>query len=125
MNEKVVGYLLMAFGVGIILFSAFSAYRVFSGADKPIALFAADSISFDVSTLMGEGPQLDSAGQAPQIEILNQKVINTALNSIFHLILMFFMVTVGAKLATLGTLLVRTINVDLKSSNKLNAKTNV
>ncbi|MDO8488254.1 MAG: hypothetical protein Q7S31_02975 [bacterium] len=112
MSEKVLGYSLITIGVGMILLAILLVWSVFSGKQAPPQLFNLSGVGFDMSQLLGAG--LPSQGQAKS-ELISPQLINDPLNLTFYLLFMGFVVTAGAKIATIGTQLVRSIKVDLKT----------
>ena len=110
MSEKVTGYALIIAGLVITLLAAFSVYSVFAGTVKPFALFNFDGVSIPISTLLG--PEF-AAVNAPDVEIFPAEVLNSTSNTLAHLFLMGFIVSVGARIANIGTNLVRPIIVKM------------
>jgi hypothetical protein len=128
MSEKVTGYILLASGIAIILFSMFSLIFVFTKRAEPIQLFNLKGISLDASSLT---PQMDLSNvpgvkipqktqKPPPIEIMPAESINFSANIFAHLMFMGFLISVGSKIATLGTNLLRPIIV--KSSKKIDSE---
>lgn len=99
MTEKVTGYLFIAVGVGLIAFAALSVYFVFTGRATPFALFNFDGVSIALD------PKL------PEVEVFPADMLNSTTNTLAHLFLMGFIASVGTKIASLGTNLVRPIIV--------------
>lgn len=114
-SEKIIGYLLLLTGIIIILYAVINIYQVFSGKATPIELFASDGISLDLAAIVGEG-KLPSEGNF-KTEIISPDILNTSLNIFAHIFFMGFIVNVGFKIANLGTLLIRPINVKLKEAS--------
>jgi len=119
MTEKVVGYILICVGVGIILFSGLSVYQVFTKRAEPVLLFSFPALSIDMSKMLsGALPKeiRDTGYTLPpsKQEILSADMVNQPTNLLFHTVLMGFMVTVGFKIASIGTMMVRTIVVKVK-----------
>lgn len=101
MTEKVTGYLLIVVGIALMAIAAFSVYSVFTGSATPFALFNFKGVTITLD------PNL------PEVEVFPAEVINATTNTLAHLFLMGFIVSVGAKIAALGTNLVRPINVKI------------
>ncbi|HLB61043.1 MAG TPA: hypothetical protein VJL83_05565 [Patescibacteria group bacterium] len=126
-NERVLGYLLMGFGVGIMLFTAVSMYRVFTGKTPPVQLFNLPAITLDLSAAT---PQVDTSTLPPELqeffpqppkettnkpaEILSADIINFSSNIFAHIMLMGFIASIGFRLASLGAMLVRPVVVKLR-----------
>ncbi|KKS77677.1 MAG: hypothetical protein UV74_C0013G0136 [Candidatus Woesebacteria bacterium GW2011_GWB1_43_14] len=110
MSEKILGYILIFVGIGVIVFSALSAYRIFTKKTQPAKLFSFPAISLDAASL-----GLPTAGNA-KAEIIPSYVLNDSLNLFAHLFLMGFVAGIGNKLANIGTNLVRPIIVKTKEA---------
>lgn len=142
MNEKIVGYLLLIVGIGIIIFSGFDVYQVFTKQKQPVKLFNFSGISIDLSKLTPQASSIDLSsllpeGVSPDIinelqqsqkpqtgssvmqEIVSRDMVNQPMNLFGHLMLMGFISTAGLKLATIGTYLLRPVNVHLKEEKKI------
>ncbi len=126
MSEKIIGYALLCIGIIIIGFAAFSAYEVFTKKAEPVQLFTMQGISIDASKLMPvpanlppEAQQLLKQQPSQKIEIASADLINQPLNLYAHLFLMGFIATIGFKIASLGTMLVRPIVVKLKAKEEI------
>ena len=105
MENKVIGYLLIAVGVLVIFLTAFSVYNVFVNKAAPINIVSQE-------TLFG----LKSEG-ASALDALNITPSSLAYlaNLSFHLLFAGFLINVGFKVASLGTMLARPIVVDLQA----------
>ena len=122
MTEKVFGYLLIALGILIILFSTISVFDVFTRKAKPVQLFNFKGIKFDMSQMLIASLPPETAALLPQnrneakgVEIIPAQLINDTSNVFAHLLLMSFIAGIGSKLANIGVLLVRPIVVKLKT----------
>ncbi len=119
MSEKIIGYILILSGIGIILFSALSAYNVFTGINRPAQLFKFDGISINLSSLVSQNLPEDAKifmEQNPvKQEIMPASILNNTTNVLAHYLLMGFIASIGFKIASLGTLLVRPVVVKLKT----------
>lgn len=124
MTERATGYILLVSGIAIILFSMFSLIFVFTKRAEPIQLFNLKGIAIDASSL---APQMDLSNvpgvkipqqtqKSPPIEIMPAESLNFSANIFAHLMFMGFLISVGSKIATLGTNLLRPIVV--KTSRK-------
>ena len=137
MEEKIVGYILLIIGIGMILISAVSVYMVFTKQSQPVKLFNFPGISMDLQQLAANGiqsqlssfisenqenlpPQLQQQLNKPENhsgqkqEIIPATVLNEPMNYMGHIFMMGFLATVGMKIGQLGTLLIRTIEVNVK-----------
>lgn len=125
MSEKIIGYLLLILGIGIIIYSAISVYRVFTNKAKPVALFNFPPISLDLGSSLTASlpPELKQAlNQQPlpsqKTEIFPAEILNSNMNIFAHLILMGFMASIGFKIASLGVMFLRPIVVKLKAKEE-------
>lgn len=112
MSEKIIGYTLLFFGVGIILYTGFNVYQVFTKQIDPINLFAFKGIGLDLSKAIEGAPPNANLTQ----ELVAPEVLNQPMNYIAHIVLMGFVGSIGYKLASIATMLVRPIHVTLKES---------
>lgn len=122
MTEKILGYALLTIGILIILFSAYSAYRVFTKQQEPIQLFNFNAISLDIGKLIA--PTLTSSPDLSQ-ELVSPEMINGPLNLSAHLLLMGFISSIGFKIASLGVMLIRPIVVKLKEKSESSGNSGV
>ncbi len=122
MAERLVGYLLLILGLLIIGFAALSVYNVFNGTWESVDVFSFTGISINTADLVGQDltasqrAQLNS--QMGSMEVISQDLLNDPLNLAAHLFLMGFVVSVGFRIASLGTQLVRPIKVNLREFNE-------
>jgi len=122
MTEKVLGYLLITFGILIILISTISVFDVFTRKTKPVQLFNFKGIKFDMSQMLIGSLPVETAKLLPQnraqsegVEIIPAQLINDSSNVFAHLLLMSFIAGIGGRLANIGVLLIRPIVVKLKA----------
>lgn len=119
MSEKVHGYVLLYGGIVLMIFSLFSLVFVFTGRAEPIQIFHMKGLSIDSSALT---PQIDTSSLpgfnmptqmkvAKPIEIFPAEDLNRSANIFAHLMFMGFLLSVGSKIATIGTNLLRPIVV--------------
>lgn len=113
MNEKVLGYILLITGIAVIFFAGFNVYMVFTKQMLPIQLFSFPSVGLDAAALL----DAKAPPGGPKVEILPANVLNETSNIFAHMFLMGFMATLGHKIASLGTQLVRPIVVKVASKN--------
>jgi hypothetical protein len=125
MTEKIAGYALVAVGITIMFFSAFSVYQVFTAKERPVNLFHFEGISLNLASLLGSGEGLSSEQKAalerqkaqikPQ-EIVSADLINESSNIAAHMFLMGFIASIGYKIASLGIQFLRPIVVNMRES---------
>ncbi len=96
-REKVIGYALLAVGVGMIFVSVYMVFSVFMGASSPPLLFDFSDIS-----VLGA-------------EIMSGESMNLIVAMAFWYLLMFFVMWSGGKLASLGISLIKEIRVETKA----------
>lgn len=128
MTEKIVGYVLIVFGILVILYSVFDIYSVLTGKKASIDPFKLEGISLDLSSFVGgaeEQQAIKNSGKSLKSEIISPDVLNKPLNYVFHLLLAGFILNVGYKVASLGVLLVRPVKVSLKSQGFLPEKKDI
>lgn len=112
MGEKVTGWAFLTVGVLVIGIAAVSVYMIFTGQAEPFSLFNFKGVSVPLSALMGT--EVPSGIELPEIEIFPGDVLNDTSNTLAHLFLMGFMVSVGYKIASLGINLLRPIIVKME-----------
>ena len=125
MEEKIVGYLLIGSGLIVMVLASLSVYSVFTKKSAPVQLFNFGPISLDASQLIpqdlpegaGEIINKQSSG-LPKAELLPANVLNDSSNVFAHHFLMGFIVSVGYKIASLGAVLVRPVNVKLRAKEE-------
>ncbi len=129
MTEKVVGYLLLVLGLVIMGYSAVSVYNVFTGSWEPVNIFSFSGISINTVDLIGgdlspaQRQELNSQMGNAQMEVISRDLLNDPLNLAAHLFLMGFVVSVGFKIGSLGTQLIRPIKVTVRELNQNGQKT--
>jgi len=101
-DEKIVGYVLLAIGVGMIFFSIYQMVPVFTGASSPPNLFSFSDIYFPAT------------GQAERTLMISGRELNKLAAMAFWYMLMFFIMWSGGKIASLGVNLIREIKVEVK-----------
>ena len=103
MSEKITGYLLLATGLLVMLYSASSIYLVFTKKAPPIQLFSGDGIKVEIP------------GSKTSSELIPADQLNEISNLSAHYLLMSFLLGVGFKVGTLGIQLLRPIEVKLNT----------
>ena len=108
-----------------MILASLSVYSVFTKKSAPVQLFNFGPISLDASQLLpqnlpegaGEIINQQSSG-LPKADLLPANVLNDSSNIFAHLFLMGFIVSLGYKISSLGTMLVRPINVKLRAKEE-------
>lgn len=118
MSEKVIGYILLVFGIITIIFSGYSVYSVFTKRAKPVQLFTFKGIGLDANQLISNSLPPEAATllkPGNKQEIIPADLLNDSSNIFAHLLLMGFIGSVGYKIASLGVQLTRPIVVKLNT----------
>lgn len=125
MTEKVTGYILICAGLIVMIVASLSVYSVFTKKSSPVSLFNFGPIALDASQLIpqdipeGAGEIVNQqSAQLPKAELVPANVLNDSANIFAHLFLMGFIVSVGFKVASLGAMLVRPVNVKLRAKEE-------
>ncbi len=105
------GYILTFSGLLVMVTAAYSTYSVFTGRSTAFNLFSFEGISLPLDAIMG--PEFAAAGQTANVELFPAQILNSTTNTLAHLFLMGFIVTVGGKIAMLGVNLLRPIIVKI------------
>jgi hypothetical protein len=113
-SEKAIGYVLLVIGLIAIFYSAFSVYAVFTGLMHPFNLFKFDAIKLDLGKFIIQAPSEQKLTQ----EIVPADVLNSPMNYFAHLLLMGFLASVGLKIASIGTMLLRPIKIKIREDKK-------
>lgn len=116
MSEKIAGYILLLIGILIMVFAVINVFNVFTKNVQPVQLFSSEGISLDLAKLAGGNSALPKEGL--ETEIISAGILNNSLNLIAHLFFMGFLVNVGFRISSVGTLLIRTIKVNLKQKTE-------
>lgn len=123
MSEKIIGYILLVVGIMIILTSAISTYSVYTKKNEPVKLFSFRSISLNTNEIIAANLPVEMSGllaqqptQVQQTELIPAEMLNETTNVFAHLFLMGFIASVGYKIATLGTQLIRPIVVKMRTN---------
>lgn len=104
--DKTVGYVLLAVGLGLIIFPVCSMFGVFTGSVVPPAIFEMNSITIPLPAGEGMSPT--------EVEVVSGAEISQIVNMVLWLILMVFLITAGGKIGELGVKLIRDIKVEVK-----------
>ena len=121
MSEKIIGYILLTLGIIAIIYPAYNLYGVFAKKTKPVNYFNLSGVSLSLQDFLGEEMAGGSSpGPKKTAEIVKPELINEPFNLFSHIIFMGFIASVGLKLGTLGTQLVRPVKVTLKEEKPEN-----
>lgn len=118
MTEKMLGYVFIAIGVVVIAVCGVNAYDVFTGRMQPLAVYSASKTTPSVAVQPAEGTVNVSALIQPVVEsALSQTMggsMEKPINLTIHLLLLGFIASLGYRIASLGTMLVRPIVVSVR-----------
>lgn len=133
MSEKVVGYLLLFLGLGVILLAGFNVWQIFTKKIKPVQIFNFSGISINSGQTTTMAGGIDTTGLTAEevgllqemikqetaktplkMEVIPGDTLNQTTNLFAHVILMGFVASIGYKIAGLGVLMLRPIVVKLK-----------
>lgn len=118
MSEKNIGYILLVVGILMILGAGLNVYLVFKNQLKPTQLFHTSGLQLNLSQLLGSALPVNVNGPVnanTSSQILSPELINDSSNLLFHFMLMGFIASIGAKIANIGVMLLRPIEVKLKA----------
>ena len=102
MPEKIVGYTLLIVGLTLIIISLFNVYQTFTGQIQPFSLVHSSGLSLNLN-------------QTQSVQVMSAQDIDQVTNLTLSYLLFSFLVTVGFKVSTLGTQLLRPIAVRLQA----------
>jgi hypothetical protein len=108
MPAKTIGYSLLTFGIVVIILSALNAYLVLTRQAKPISYITSSATTLNITG----------------IPAISTKDINEAINLSVHLLLLSIISGAGFRLASLGVMLIRPIEVKLIDKSH-DSKTNI
>jgi len=91
--DKILGYMLLFFGLSIILFSIISAFSTFTGSKKPPELFRLEKSSQTISI---------GGIEIPGMELIPVEYLNLTGNLMFYFLLMWLLISAGGKIASIG-----------------------
>lgn len=132
LTHLIVGYSLIALGILVMFMSCWQVYRIFTKQSEPIQFFSFPGIKIDLSQMapkvdtssldaLKQQLNLGGSGVRPaietpyQTEILPAEVLNGPANLGVSLLFMGFVLNFGARIADIGTKLVRPINYQIKN----------
>lgn len=111
-SEKIIGYCLLIAGMVIILASTFSLYRVFTGQQKPPSVFSFEVPGISLPASPTTQSQLPA--ETAEIKILPDELINSLMNMSVYFLLMMFISSSGAKIASIGVKMIKDVKVIVK-----------
>jgi len=103
-KSKFVGYALLITGLALMFYSLISVFIVFTGGSQPPKVL----IMNDITTSL----PMDGT-----ITIFEGDALTFLINSLLWYTLMFFTLTAGEKIASLGAKIIREIKVEVKSED--------
>jgi hypothetical protein len=112
--ERMIGFVLLVGGVGLICWTAWSVYQVFSGLTTPPAV-----IDIDLKPISLPAGVTAPGAEPVEFDLLPAETVNRTTNMVVHLVLMGFLSAAGAKLANIGANLLRVVRVYLRESQVL------
>jgi hypothetical protein len=113
---KIIGYSLLFIGVAAIVLSTVNMYLVFTHQAQPVQFFDSKNSTIDLNALINSmTPNTGNSAikNLPAANLVNQSAINDGLNLTLHIVLIGIIAGSGSKLASLGVLLLRNIEVKL------------
>jgi hypothetical protein len=105
-DYKAVGYGLLIAGLIMIIYSVFSMYSVYTGATPAPPVITMNSVSISLPT----GPGIPPV----QTELISGSDSSKLVNMGIWYALMFFVVSAGGRIGSLGVQLIREIKVEVK-----------
>jgi len=106
-HEVILGYILLCIGLICMAFALLCAYQVFTNAKSPPEIFQMESAAFSFSPY--------SNAPAVETKFFLDPSIKTVVNMLLYYMLMFFILSAGAKISSLGIQLLRRIKVEVKN----------
>ena len=110
MTEKIVGYILLLSGVLAIVFSGINAFNILTRRADPI-----EFVNKEIVSVITPSSTLKSQVSLNQMLNIDDQTISLVTNIGIHLLILGFFMRAGFHLASLGTMLVRPIVVDLNT----------
>lgn len=110
MTEKIIGYMLIFFGVLTIVFTGLNALNVLTKKSEPI-----NFINNEIITSITPTENVGTPVSLNQMLNIDNDTITLITNMGIHLLVLGFVMKAGFHLASLGTMLVRPIVVDLNT----------
>lgn len=106
MSEKISGYLLLFLGLAVIFWSVFNVSRVFLAAKPAPAVISISSPSFSLP-LSGLGLPASQGSPSLGLKLFSDEDLNEIINLVICLLFSGFLVSAGAKVASLGIQLLK------------------
>ncbi len=114
--NKIIGYLLLFFGILVILLSTINLYQVFTRQQKPVQFFTSQNSTINLNALINSmAPPTNNPAlkNVQATSLINESALNDGLNLTLHIVLIGVVSGAGFKLASLGVMLLRSIQVKL------------
>lgn len=108
MVEKIIGYFLIFTGVLVIVLCSFNAISVLTKKSKPISF-----VDSQFTSSIAPTNDLKNPVSLNQMLNLDSEALTNIVNIGIHFLLLGFILKAGYHLASLGTMLVRPIVVDI------------
>ncbi len=127
MTERTTGYSLLTIGILIMIFAAFQIISVFTGKAEPITLFQMEQSTISNSSENQNNNSIldqiqnaalgqnNGSAKLPDVQIIDPEILNSILNLTVYYVIMQFLLSLGFKLANLGTQLLRPIQIKMKN----------
>lgn len=114
MIEKIIGYFLIFFGVMIIIFSGLNAFSILTKRSDPI-----EFVNKEIVSAISPSETLKNQVSLNQMLNIDGETITLITNIGIHLLLLSFVMKAGFHLASIGTMLVRPIVVDVNTKSPI------
>jgi hypothetical protein len=105
--DKTIGYALLMIGLGIIFFAIFSSFSVFNGKTPP-QIFNIEQSAKPI-TMNGQ--------EFPSMELIPSGYLNQSGNLTFFMLFMFFLVSAGGKISSIGVSMIQGKKTDSPKQN--------
>ena len=96
--DRIIGYVLLLLGLGIIMFSIFSAFSTFTGSKEPPKLLNIKKSSQPISF---------GGMEIPNMEVIPVEYFNTSGNFMFHFLMMWLLISAGGKISGIGVSMIK------------------
>lgn len=129
-DTKLIGYGLLITGLVIIALTGFNLYSILQGNTRafnyfnfpPIELSTESLIGADLSTQERELVKQQSGGEFPKMEIASAELLNETSNLLAHLFIIGTIITLGARISSIGVQMIRPVKVVVSQSKLNNAQ---
>lgn len=115
MEEKSIGYILLAAGLMVMFFALGFVVLMFTGKMNPIGVLHIPSPTFNTASFMPQIPGIPKA-EGQDVQLIPTDAFNKILNLGLNVFFMGFIMSFGFKLADLGIKLLRPIKIETKQS---------